>query len=214
MSSSPTDALLVGDQTASVGEADVSIAKQASFTAEAAAEEQELREDQIGNAVAFLTHPKACPKFGLCKVALRNKGFSGHPTLFIPVSIAQVRESPIATKRSFLERKGLTAAEIDEAIRRVGSTGHSSTLATPVPAQGGSSGAPSGLITYQPQATAGLQTRQPAYTAATGMPTSSQQASPQHFQGTTPTVAAHAIMPAKPAAQPEPLRWTQVCYVR
>jgi hypothetical protein len=34
-------------------------------------------------------------------------------------SPAQVAGSPAATKRSFLERKGLTAAEIDEAFRRV-----------------------------------------------------------------------------------------------
>ena len=48
---------------------------------------QPLREDQIANAVQFLTHPK-------------------------------VTSSPAATKRSFLERKGLTAAEIDEAFAR------------------------------------------------------------------------------------------------
>lgn len=32
---------------------------------------------------------------------------------------SQVKDSPLATKRSFLERKGLTAAEIEEAFRRV-----------------------------------------------------------------------------------------------
>ncbi|GLI59827.1 hypothetical protein VaNZ11_001813 [Volvox africanus] len=48
-----------------------------------------IREDQIQNAVGFLSHP-------------------------------QVRSSTnTASKRSFLERKGLTAAEIDEAFRRV-----------------------------------------------------------------------------------------------
>lgn len=47
-----------------------------------------LREDQIQNAVAFLSHPK-------------------------------VRSSSESSKRSFLERKGLTAAEMDEAFRRV-----------------------------------------------------------------------------------------------
>ncbi|KAK9826884.1 hypothetical protein WJX81_004333 [Elliptochloris bilobata] len=49
---------------------------------------QELREDQIENAIAFLAHPK-------------------------------VRGSTVASKRSFLERKGLTSDEIDEAVRRV-----------------------------------------------------------------------------------------------
>lgn len=33
--------------------------------------------------------------------------------------MVQVTGSPLATKRSFLERKGLTAAEIEEALRRV-----------------------------------------------------------------------------------------------
>ncbi|BDA46562.1 probable peroxisomal membrane protein PEX14 at N-terminal half [Coccomyxa sp. Obi] len=47
-----------------------------------------LREDQIQNAVSFLSHPK-------------------------------VRGSPAASKRSFLEKKGLKAAEIEEAFRRV-----------------------------------------------------------------------------------------------
>eukprot|EP00891_Asterochloris_glomerata_P006807 jgi/Astpho2/6807/Aster-x1399 len=47
-----------------------------------------LREDQIQNAMAFLSHPK-------------------------------VQGSTADAKRSFLERKGLTQAEIDEAVRRV-----------------------------------------------------------------------------------------------
>ncbi|KAK2076383.1 hypothetical protein QBZ16_000908 [Prototheca wickerhamii] len=47
-----------------------------------------LREDQIQNAVSFLSHPK-------------------------------VRSSPMDQKRQFLERKGLTEAEIAEAVRRV-----------------------------------------------------------------------------------------------
>ncbi|KAK9800338.1 hypothetical protein WJX73_005393 [Symbiochloris irregularis] len=46
-----------------------------------------LREDQVENAVAFLSHPK-------------------------------VRGSSTASKRAFLENKGLTAAEIDEGFRR------------------------------------------------------------------------------------------------
>ncbi|KAG7667382.1 hypothetical protein Ndes2526B_g04100 [Nannochloris sp. 'desiccata'] len=51
----------------------------------------ELREDQIQNAVSFLSHPK-------------------------------VRGSPKASKVSFLQQKGLTEAEIDEAFRRVPET--------------------------------------------------------------------------------------------
>lgn len=47
-----------------------------------------IREDQVQNAVNFLSHPK-------------------------------VRDSLVIYKRSFLERKGLTREEIDEAFRRV-----------------------------------------------------------------------------------------------
>eukprot|EP00897_Mesotaenium_endlicherianum_P006573 jgi/Mesen1/5944/ME000301S05072 len=47
-----------------------------------------IREDQVENAVKFLSHPK-------------------------------VKGSPVKYRRSFLERKGLTADEIDEAFRRV-----------------------------------------------------------------------------------------------
>lgn len=47
-----------------------------------------IREDQVQNAVKFLSHPK-------------------------------VRGSPVIYRRSFLEKKGLTREEIDEAFRRV-----------------------------------------------------------------------------------------------
>ncbi|CAI0549630.1 unnamed protein product [Linum tenue] len=47
-----------------------------------------IREDQVQNAVKFLSHPK-------------------------------VRDSPVFHRRNFLEKKGLTKEEIDEAFRRV-----------------------------------------------------------------------------------------------
>ena len=47
-----------------------------------------MREEQVQNAVKFLSHPK-------------------------------VRGSPVIYRRSFLEKKGLTKEEIDEAFRRV-----------------------------------------------------------------------------------------------
>lgn len=47
-----------------------------------------IREDQVRNAVSFLSHPR-------------------------------VRGSPVVHRRNFLERKGLTKEEIDEAFRRV-----------------------------------------------------------------------------------------------
>lgn len=49
---------------------------------------QPIREDQVQNAVSFLSHPR-------------------------------VRGSPVVHRRNFLERKGLTKEEIDEAFRRV-----------------------------------------------------------------------------------------------
>lgn len=49
---------------------------------------QPLREEQVQNAVKFLSHPK-------------------------------VKGSPVMYRRSFLEKKGLTKEEIDEAFRRV-----------------------------------------------------------------------------------------------
>lgn len=52
------------------------------------ANSEPMREEQVQNAVKFLSHPK-------------------------------VRGSPVIYRRSFLERKGLTKEEIDEAFRRV-----------------------------------------------------------------------------------------------
>ncbi|XP_024544987.1 peroxisomal membrane protein PEX14-like [Selaginella moellendorffii] len=63
---------------------------------------QSVREDQVQNAVNFLSHPK-------------------------------VKNSPVVYRRSFLERKGLTREEIDEAFRRVPDP-PSTTSAAPVPA--------------------------------------------------------------------------------
>ncbi|KAK6924857.1 Peroxisome membrane anchor protein Pex14p, N-terminal [Dillenia turbinata] len=59
-----------------------------------------MREDQVQNAVKFLSHPK-------------------------------VRGSPVIYRRSFLERKGLTKEEIDEAFRRVPDPPPTATSAQP-----------------------------------------------------------------------------------
>ncbi|KAK6920713.1 Peroxisome membrane anchor protein Pex14p, N-terminal [Dillenia turbinata] len=59
-----------------------------------------MREDQVQNAVNFLSHPK-------------------------------VRGSPVIYRRSFLERKGLTKEEIDEAFRRVPDPPPTATSAPP-----------------------------------------------------------------------------------
>ncbi|KAL8256925.1 hypothetical protein R6Q59_028966 [Mikania micrantha] len=68
-----------------------------------------IREEQVQNAVKFLSHPK-------------------------------VKGSPVMYRRSFLERKGLTKEEIDEAFRRVPDEAPSmSTTQTAVANQGGHS---------------------------------------------------------------------------
>nr|XP_027126155.1 peroxisomal membrane protein PEX14-like [Coffea arabica] len=60
-----------------------------------------IREEQVQNAVKFLSHPK-------------------------------VRGSPVMYRRSFLERKGLTKEEIDDAFRRVPDPTPSATASQPV----------------------------------------------------------------------------------
>jgi len=78
-----------------------------------------IREDQVQNAVKFLSHPK-------------------------------VKGSPVMYRRSFLERKGLTKEEIDEAFRRVPDESPSvSATQTAVANQGGQSQPASNI---QPQA--------------------------------------------------------------
>lgn len=66
-----------------------------------------LREDLVANAVGFLSNPKVCT---LIPWPASCGAF--HPSL-------QVRASAEGPKRQFLENKGLTTAEIDEAFRRV-----------------------------------------------------------------------------------------------
>ncbi|GMQ10305.1 hypothetical protein CsSME_00053362 [Camellia sinensis var. sinensis] len=93
-----------------------------------------MREEQVQNAVKFLSHPK-------------------------------VRGSPVIYRRSFLEKKGLTKEEIDEAFRRV-----------PDPPQNVSSVQPAGtnqdgqmkpLSNVQPQVS--TQTLQPSAAAPAGV---------------------------------------------
>ncbi|KAJ9510011.1 hypothetical protein QJQ45_011655 [Haematococcus lacustris] len=87
--------------------------------------------------------------------------------------LLQVVDSPIATKRSFLERKGLTAEEIDEAFKRAPASAPAATVSTATP---------TGLITYQ------AQPSQPAASAMTPAPASSvsPQHVPQHVQQAEP----------------------------
>lgn len=141
-----------------------------SSTAAAAASPGLLREDQIRNAVTFLSHPK-------------------------------VRESSKESKHAFLERKGLTAAEIEEACRRVPDA--------PV-----SSGA-----TYTPSSTGTATGGYPPPSSTTALPPKPYQQQ-QHTAGAATTLPgpqyagqpdALALVPPQPLAPVrQPVRWTQV----
>ncbi|MCI07804.1 peroxisomal membrane protein PEX14-like, partial [Trifolium medium] len=92
-----------------------------------------LREEQVQNAVKFLSHPK-------------------------------VKGSPVMYRRSFLEKKGLTKEEIDEAFRRVPDS--APTVQTGGVNQDGQLKSSSN-IQQQPQ----QQTLQPGLPASTGVNT-------------------------------------------
>ncbi|XP_027773474.1 peroxisomal membrane protein PEX14 isoform X2 [Solanum pennellii] len=77
-----------------------------------------IREDQVQNAMKFLSHPK-------------------------------VRGSPVMYRRSFLERKGLTKEEIDEAFRRVPDPTPTVTSTQPVAANEDGTQKPSSTSTPQ-----------------------------------------------------------------
>ncbi|KAF5758577.1 putative peroxisomal membrane protein [Helianthus annuus] len=116
-----------------------------------------IREDQVQNAVKFLSHPK-------------------------------VKGSPVMYRRSFLERKGLTKEEIDEAFRRVPDESPSvSTTQTAVANQGGQ---PQPASNIQPQAP--TQSVQPA-PAAPGSKLGTLTASRFHWSHALLAVGVLAI---------------------
>ncbi|XP_074572856.1 peroxisomal membrane protein PEX14-like isoform X2 [Curcuma longa] len=82
-SASEVDKVMDSDQQVSEGEATIESLEKSVFTIP-----EPVREDQVQNAINFLSHPK-------------------------------VRGSPVLYRRAFLEKKGLTKEEIDEAFRRV-----------------------------------------------------------------------------------------------
>ncbi|XP_026421657.1 peroxisomal membrane protein PEX14-like isoform X1 [Papaver somniferum] len=93
-----------------------------------------IREDQVQNAVKFLSHPK-------------------------------VRGSPVMYRRSFLEKKGLSREEIDEAFRRVPDPPPpATTMPAAIPNKDGQSTLP---INSQPQVQA--QAPQPAVPPPSGV---------------------------------------------
>ncbi len=107
----------------------------------------------------------------------------------------------MATKRAFLERKGLTNAEIDEAFKRVPeeTPAAAGVTAQPTPLQGQNQG----LVTYraQPGAAGAQPQAQP------------QVAAPAQQQALVPAQPMQLTAPqGGPPAQPvqQPIRWTQV----
>ncbi|XP_038686736.1 peroxisomal membrane protein PEX14-like isoform X2 [Tripterygium wilfordii] len=102
-----------------------------SSTASVFVNSEPMREDQVQNAVKFLSHPK-------------------------------VRGSPVMYRRSFLEKKGLTKEEIDEAFRRVPDPPSSAQAAST-----NQDGQVKPTLNYQPQAP--MQTLQPAAAAPAGV---------------------------------------------
>ncbi|GAX73766.1 hypothetical protein CEUSTIGMA_g1217.t1 [Chlamydomonas eustigma] len=104
----------------------------------------------------------------------------------------QVRGSPVATKRKFLEGKGLSAAEIEEAFRRVPEP---VTVSTPMATAVSSPQAP-GLVTYVPQP-----------------PNPALQ---QQLSVSAPQLPSQQLITSQPQqslvsqVKPEPVRWTQV----
>jgi hypothetical protein len=111
-----------------------------------------------------------------------------------------VRGSPVSAKRSFLEKKGLTSTEIDEAFKRVpeapaaAAVPAPATAAVPATTATPTYGA-NNLVTYTQQ--------QPAHAAPASQALVSQPAQPG------------ALMPLQQQQQlmappPQPVRWTQV----
>ncbi|EPS72063.1 hypothetical protein M569_02693, partial [Genlisea aurea] len=82
------------------------------------ANSEPIREEQVENAVKFLSHPK-------------------------------VRGSPVIYRRSFLERKGLTKEEIDEAFRRVPDPSPAITASQPADTSQDGQNIPSSNAQYQ-----------------------------------------------------------------
>ncbi|KIZ02345.1 hypothetical protein MNEG_5615 [Monoraphidium neglectum] len=119
------------------------------------------------------------------------------------LSHEKVRASPVATKRSFLERKGLTAAEIDEAFKRA-------------PQQ--ESGAPLPAVAAVAAAPAPVAAATPTYGANNLVTYTPGQPQPHYQQqqqyGAAPPHQLVAMQPGTLAPphppQPQPVRWTQV----
>lgn len=68
------------------------------------------RQELIRNAITFLNDPKAC------------LFLSPGPSVMLNDVMVQAQSSPLAQRVQFLEAKGLTAPEIEEAMRQAAAT--------------------------------------------------------------------------------------------
>lgn len=178
-----------------------------------------LREDHIQNAVAFLSHPKVLSeKVDLVRVAVKVSDENKvqlllcslhlfHASLSSAVVsklllLVQVRGSAVSAKRSFLEKKGLTAAEIDEAFKRVPEAPAAAPTAAPAAAPATFSSTPSyaanNLVTYtQPGHVAQPAVAHPPGSGMVASPSALVPMAPGHLQQLQPS-------------QQQPLKWTHV----
>lgn len=108
-----------------------------------------LREDQIGNAVAFLQHPKvrnAGVMQLMSAVQLRRASlasFARPPPPPEPLASPARCAAEVSAKKDFLKQKGLTEDEIEEAFRRAAAAGPTEgALPAPAPALAAPSSAP------------------------------------------------------------------------
>lgn len=120
--------------------------------------------------------------------------------------MAQVKDSPETTKRSFLDRKGLTSAEVEEAFRRVPLEQPQAGAQPSAPVQGST-----GFVTYQqPQ----QQQQQPSQQQGTPVMQQPVPAGYALVQTGSAQPGPGALVPAQLPPHPqqqEPLRWSQVC---
>lgn len=141
-----------------------------------------IREDQVQNAVAFLSHPKVTSKLFPLLTNAHGHAQGWHKTDFF----VQVHGSTTESKKSFLQKKGLTEAEITDAFKRVPEASDT-TVGTPAAAS-----STTGQL---------AQVTRPQKPFPTAAPASGQY-QPAHGQ-------PQALQPQQ-ALQPASYRWSQV----
>eukprot|EP00850_Spirogloea_muscicola_P011594 SM000072S21228 [mRNA] locus=s72:412812:416911:- [translate_table: standard] len=115
------------------------------------------------------------------------------------LSHPKVQGSPVKYRRSFLERKGLTPAEIDEAFTRVPDAPSTTTITTTT------------TTTPESTYTQAAQPLQAAPQQQQQQPSQQHLAPGQQLVAVQPTVPGITLVPAAPTpAVKQPVRWTQM----